>query len=133
MNSSALQSPSDPDATCRNEAGKLYKGYAASIEETAEKNGSVVADYQFDKNTLTDNHFLQKSLSAMEKSTGEIILVTDGWYNGHEPLSQTYTKNTRQCKVSLDRNHCADCPYIRKNYHLEKLPRGKQRGKFFWQ
>lgn len=21
---------------------------------------------------------------------------------------------------------------IRKNYHLDKLPRGKQRGKFFW-
>ena len=103
---------------------------------------------------------------------------------GHEPVSQSFTKTTRQCRVSFDRNHCAGCPYqeqcrpkiykkvatfitsknasnraksqrymqseefshlarlrngvetipanIRKNYHLDKLPRGKQRGKFFF-
>ena len=62
MNSSALQNPSDPDATYRNKSGKLYRGYAANIEETVGKNGSVVTDYQFDKNTHTDSHFLQESL-----------------------------------------------------------------------
>jgi hypothetical protein len=200
------------------------------FEETVGKNGSVVTDYQFDKNTHTDRHFLQESLSAMEKSEEEIILVTDGGYDGqdkvalakeknvklvttaligkeapdaladfefnedgtrlqkcaagHEPASQTYTKTTRPCRVSFDRNHCVGCPYqdqcrpkiykkaatfitsknasnraksqrymqseessnlarlrngaetipanIRKNYHLDKLPRGKQRGKFFF-
>lgn len=230
MNSSALQNPSDPDATYRNKSGKLYRGYAANLEETVGKNGSVVTDYQFDKNTHTDSHFLQESLSQMEKSKEEIILVTDGGYDGqdnvalakeknvrlvttaligkeapdaladfefnedgtrllkcaagHEPISQSYTKTTRQCRVSFDRNHCAGCPYqdqcrpkiykkvatfitsknasnraksqrymqsgefsslarlrngvetipanIRKNYHLDKLPRGKQRGKFFF-
>ena len=30
---------------------------------------------------------------------------------GHEPVSQTYTKTTRQCRVSFDRNHCVGCPY----------------------
>ncbi len=101
-----------------------------------------------------------------------------------QPPSQSYTKSTRQCRVSLDRNHCVGYPYgdqcypkiykkvatfitsknasnraksqwymqsegfshlaklrngvetvpanIRKNYHLDKLPRGKQRGKFFF-
>lgn len=230
MNSSALQSPFDPDAAYRNKSGKLYRGYAANIEETVGKNGSIVTDYQFDKNTHTDSHFLQESLLAMEKSEEEIILVTDGGYDGqnnvalakeknvklvttaligkeapdaladfefnedgtrllrcaadHEPVSQTYTKTTRQCRVSFDRNHCVGCPYqnqcrpkvykkaatfitsknasnraksqrymqseefsnlarlrngvetipanIRKNYHLDKLPRGKQRGKFFF-
>lgn len=230
MNSSALQNPSDPDATYRNKSGKLYRGYAANIEETVGKNGSVVTDYQFDKNTHTDSHFLQESLSAMEKSEEEIILITDGGYDGqdnvalakeknvklvttaligkeapdaladfefnedgtrllrcaagHEPISQSYTKSTRQCNISFDRNHCVGCPYqdkcrpkiykkvaklqtsknasnraksqrymqseefsnlarlrngietipanIRKNYHLDKLPRGKQRGKFFF-
>ena len=166
----------------------------------------------------------------MEKSEEEIILITDGGYDGqnnialakeknvklvttaligkeapdaladfefnedgtrllkcaagHEPISQSFTKSTRQCRVSFDRNHCAGCPYqdqcrpkiykkvatfitsknasnraksqrymqseefrnlarlrngvetipanIRKNYHLDKLPRGKQRGKFFF-
>lgn len=230
MNSSALQNPSDPDATYRNKSGKLYRGYAANLEETVGKNGSVVTDYQFDKNTHTDSHFLQDMLSTMEKSKEEIILITDGGYDGqdnialakeknvklvttaligkeapdaladfefsedgtrllkcaagHEPVSQSFTKSTRQCRVSFDRNHCAECPYqdqcrpkiykkvatfitsknasnraksqrymqseefsnlarlrngvetipanIRKNYHLDKLPRGKQRGKFFF-
>lgn len=63
MNSSAFQNPSDPDATYRNKSGKLYRGYVANIEETVGKNGSVVTDYQYDKNTHTDSHFLQESLS----------------------------------------------------------------------
>lgn len=81
MNSSALQNPSDPDAIYRNKSGKLYRGYVANIEETVGKNGSVVIDYQFNKNTHSDSHFLQESLCAMEKSE-EIILVTDGGSGG---------------------------------------------------
>lgn len=45
MNSSALQNPSDPDATYRNKSGKHYRGYSANIEETVGRNGSVVTDY----------------------------------------------------------------------------------------
>ncbi|MDD6037027.1 MAG: hypothetical protein PUC30_12735 [Lachnospiraceae bacterium] len=30
---------------------------------------------------------------------------------GHEPISQSYTKTTRQCRVLFDRNHCVGCPY----------------------
>ena len=29
----------------------------------------------------------------------------------HEPVSQSFTKTTRQCRVSFDCNHCAGCPY----------------------
>lgn len=61
MNSSALQNPSDPDATCRNKEGKHYRGYSANIEETVGKNGSVVTDYQFDKNTHTDSRFVNNN------------------------------------------------------------------------
>lgn len=67
MNSSALQNPSDPEATYRNKSGKHYRGYSANIEETVGRNGSVVTDYQFDKNTHTDSHFLREYLSAMER------------------------------------------------------------------
>ena len=41
-----------------------------------------MTDYQYDKNTHTDSLFLQESLSAMEKSEEEIILITDGGYDG---------------------------------------------------
>jgi hypothetical protein len=230
MNSSALQNPSDPEATYRNKAGKQYRGYAANLEETVGKNGSVVTDYQYEQNTYSDSQFLQDSMARIEKSEEETILITDGGYGGgdntalakdknvtlvttaligkeapdvlaefkfnedgtrllkcavgHEPKSQSYTKTTKQCRVYFDRNHCVNCPYqdqcrpkiyknvatfitslnasnraksqrymkkeefsnyaklrngvetvpsnIRKNYHLEKLPRGKQRGKFFF-
>lgn len=230
MNSKALQNPSDPDATYRNKAGKQHRGYTVNLEETVGRNGSVVTDYQYEQNTYTDSRFLQDTLSQMEKSDEEIILVTDGGYDGqdnvelaqeknvtlvttalvgkeapdilaefvfnedgnrlircaagHEPRSQSYTKSTRQCNVSFDRDHCDGCPYqdqcrpkiykkvarfitsknassraksqrymqgtefsnyarlrngvetvpsnIRRNYHLEKLPRGKQRGRFFF-
>ena len=157
MNSSALQNLSDLDATYRNKAGKQYRGYSANIEETVGKNGSVVTDYQYDKNIHTDSQFLQESLLVMEKSEEEIIRVTDGGYDGqdniapakeknvrlattaligkeapdtladfefnedgtrllkcaasHVPISQNYTKSTRQCRVSFDRNHCAGGPY----------------------
>lgn len=157
MNSSALQNPSDPDAAYRNKAGKQYRGYAANLEETVGRNGSVVTDYQYEQDIHTDSHFLQDTLSRMEKSEEEIVLVTNGGYDGqdnaalaeeknvtlvttaligkeapdvladfvfnedgtrlvkcaagHEPKSQTYTKSTRQCGVSFDRNHCVGCPY----------------------
>lgn len=228
MNLSALQNPFDSNAAYRNKFSKRYRGYAANIEETVGKNGSVVRDYQFDKNTHSDSRFLQESLCAMEKSEEEIILTTDGGYDrqdnialakeenvklvttaligketpdalanfefnedgtrlpkctaGHEPVSQNYAKTTRQCRVSFYRNYCVGCLYqeqcclkiykkvatfitsknasnraksqrcmqsekfgnlarlrkgvetipanIQKNYHLDKLPRGKQRGKF---
>ena len=173
MNSSALQNPSDPDATYRNKAGKQYRGYSADTEETVGKNGSVVTDYEYDKNTHTDSQFLQESLSAMEKSEEEIILIMDGGYDGqdnialakeknvrlvttaligkeapdvladfefnedgtrllkcaagHVPISQSYAKSTRQCRVSFDRNHCAGCPYQKQC--RPKLGYGQHRGK----
>lgn len=94
-NSSALQNPSDPDATYRNKSGKLYRGYVANLEEAVGKNGSVVADYQFDKNTHTNSHFLQEALSQMEKSEEEIILVTDGGYDGQDNVALAKEKNVR--------------------------------------
>lgn len=101
MNSSALQNPSDPDATYRNKSGRLHRGYAANIEETVGKNGSVVTDYQFDKNTYTDSHFLQETLSQMEKSEEEIILVTDGGYDGQDNIAFAKKKNVKLVTTAL--------------------------------
>lgn len=230
MNSSALQNPSDPEATYRTKAGKSYRGYIANVEEAVGKNGSVITDYQYEQNTHSDNQFLQDSISEMDKADEEIILVTDGGYSGsnntalakeknvtllttalvgketadvladfvfcedgtkllkcaagHTPKSCSYSKNTKQCQVSFEREMCVNCPHqnqckpkiyknvvkfttslnasnraksqrymkeddfknyaklrngveavvsnIRKNYHLDKLPRGRQHGKLFF-
>jgi hypothetical protein len=60
MDSSMMQNPSDPDATFRKKAGKEYRGYAANVEESVGKNGSIVTDYQFELNTYSDSQFLLK-------------------------------------------------------------------------
>ena len=131
MNSTALQNPSDPDATYRNKAGKLHRGYVANLEETVDKNGSVVTDYQYDKNIHTDSQFLQESLSQMDRSEEEIVLITDGGYAGQDNFALAKEKNiSNYAKL---RNGVETIPAnIRKNYRLDKLPRGKQRGKFFF-
>ncbi len=230
MNSSMLQNPSDPEATYRNKAGKIHRGYVANLEESVGKNGSVVTDYQFEQNTYSDSQFLQDSVSTRNPQEEEIKLVTDGAYGGgdnvklakdhnvdlittaligkevpdaiaefqfnedgtkllkcaagYTPKSCCYNKVTRQVDVSFDRKDCEGCRYkdqchpkftkgtakvktsqnavnrgkyqrfmeeddfknyerlrngietipsvIRRNYHLDKLPRGKQHGKFFF-
>lgn len=47
------------------------------MEETVGWNGFVVTEYQFDKNTHTDSHFLQEYLSAMERPEKERTLIAD--------------------------------------------------------
>ena len=230
MDSSALQNPSDPDATYRNKSGKSHRGYTANLEETVGENGSVVTDYRYEPNTYSDSQFLQDSMAETAKQEEETVLITDGGYcgggntelaceknvrliptalvgkdapdilaefefneegtkllkcaAGHSPRSCSYTKTTGQCNVSFSKEQCVGCPYqdqcnpkmhksvatfitslnasnrakhqrymqgddfknyarlrngvetvpsnIRRNYNLEKIPRGKQRGKFFF-
>jgi len=230
MYSSALQNPSDPDATYRNKSGKSFRGYVANIEETVGKAGSVVTDYRYEPNTYSDSQFLQDSIAETDKQDEETILITDGGYGGgknidlareknvrlittaligkdapdvlaefefnndgtkllkcavgYTPKNCNYTKTTGQCTVSFNRDQCIGCQYqeqcnpkihksvatfitslnasnrakhqrymqsddftnyarlrngvetvpsnIRRNYNLDKMPRGKQRGKFFF-
>ena len=230
MNSCMLQNPSDPDATYRNKAGKIHRGYAANLEESVGVNGSVVTNYQYDQNNHTDSEFLRESIAETEQSEERTTLITDGGYGGgdnvelaksknidlvttaligkdapdtfadfqynedgtrlercsagYAPLKCYYTERTKQVKVTFSAEHCQDCPFrnqcnpkikngkatfttslnasnrakhkrrmdkedfkhyarlrngietvpsnIRKNYHLEKMPRGRQRGKFFF-
>ena len=230
MNSTALQNPSDPEATFRTKAGKNHRGYAANLEESVGANGSVVTDYQYEQNIHSDSQFFKEHLEQMEKHEKRVTMITDGAYSGtenhalaeakniklittsltgkeapdiladfvfnedgtkvlqcpagHAPKSCTYIKPSGQCSVSFERVKCANCPYqdkcnpkifkrvakmvtsktaheraliqrtmdseefknyaklrngvetvpsnIRNNYHLEHMPRGKQRGKFFF-
>jgi hypothetical protein len=230
MNATALQNPSDPEATFRKKANKEHRGYVANLEESVGVNGSVITDYQYEQNIHSDSQFLKEHLETIEKLDETVTLVADGAYSGtenqslateknlnlittsltgrdtadimaefifndkgtkvlrcpagHEPKSCTYMKPSGQCNISFQREVCANCPYqdrckpkvfkrvskiitsktaseraktmrtmqsdefrnyarlrngvetvpsnLRMNYHLEKLPRGKQRGKFFF-
>lgn len=230
MNSTALQNPSDPEATFRTKAGKEYRGYVANLEEAVGKNGSIVTDYAYEQNIHSDSQFLKEHLEQMEVQEKSITVVADGAYSGtentalakeknvnlittsltgreapdiiadfefneegtrvlrcpagYQPKSCSYMASSKQCQVSFQREQCAGCPYrdqcrpkifkrvakiitskaahdravirrtmqseefkdyarlrngvetvpsiLRNNYCLDKIPRGKQRGKFFF-
>lgn len=84
MGSQILQNPSNPDATYREKAGKQNRGYTANVVETVGDNGSIVTDYQYEKNTHSDSHFLKETVNAMEKTEKPTVLTTDGAYSGRD-------------------------------------------------
>lgn len=55
MNAEILQNPADPDATFREKARKQNRGYVANVTEISGENGSIVTDYQYEKNTYSDS------------------------------------------------------------------------------
>lgn len=108
MNSELLQNPADPDATFRAKAGKDYRGYIANVVETADKNNSIVVDYQFEKNIYSDSQFVKDYLDKQPVSEEETILVTDGGYCGYENVKQAAEKNVHLITTDLKGADVAD-------------------------
>lgn len=117
FSSSMLQSPTDPEATYREKAGKKYRGYVANLEESVDKNGSVITDYQFEQNTYSDSQFLQDSMQKTERQTEETILITDGSYCGAENTTLAASKNIRLVTTDLTGK---DVPDIYADFELNK-------------
>ena len=67
MRSSMMQNPSDPEAAFRSKAGKEHRGYAANLEESVGKKGSVVTEYQYDQNNHSDSQVIQEHLEQIDK------------------------------------------------------------------
>lgn len=82
FHSGILQNPSDPDATYRTKSGKEHQGYIANLEESVGENGSVITDYQYEKNTYSNSQFLKDSLKRTPALEEETVLITDGAYSG---------------------------------------------------
>lgn len=101
FHSGMLQNPSDPDATFREKAGKEYQGYAANLEETVGKNGSVITGYLYEQNNYSDSRFLKDNLECKEVQEKETILVTDGAYSGKENHDLAEGKNMRLVNTDL--------------------------------
>ena len=66
MDAAILQNPADPDATYREKAGKQNRGYAANVVEAAGEAGSIVTDYQYEKNTCSASQFMKDYLEKEE-------------------------------------------------------------------
>lgn len=101
FSSSMLQSPTDPDATFREKAGKQHRGYVANLEETVSENGSVITDYQYEQNTYSDSQFLQDNLQKADVQKEPSILITDGAYCGVENTALAASKNIQLVTTDL--------------------------------
>ena len=101
MSSDIMQSPVDPDATYREKAGKKHRGYSANIEETVGENGSVVTDYQFEKNNVSDSVMLKEHLENMDEQPQETTIITDGAYSGTANTDLAASKNVKLVTTDL--------------------------------
>lgn len=117
FSSSMLQSPSDPDATYREKAGKKYRGYVANLEESVSENGSLITDYQFEQNTYSDSQFLQDNLQQKEPQEESSFLVADGAYCGSENTALAASKNIQLVTTDLSG---IDVPDIYADFELNK-------------
>ena len=52
--------------------------------ETVGDNGSIVTNYQYEKNTHSDSQFLKETVESMEKTEEPTVLITDGAYSGRD-------------------------------------------------
>ena len=84
MDSNIVQNPSDPDATFREKAGREHRGYAANVLESSGENGSIIEDFQLEKNNYSDNAFLKDELEALGKQQDTVTIVADGAYGSSE-------------------------------------------------
>ena len=101
MSSGIMQSPVDPDATFREKAGKEHRGYTANIEETVGQNGSVVTDYQFEQNNVSDSVMLKDHLEKMDEQSEETVLIADGAYSGTDNANLASSKNVKLITTDL--------------------------------
>ena len=101
FSSSMLQSPTDPDATFREKAGKKYRGYVGNLEESVDKNGSVITDYQVEQNIYSDSQFLQDNLQKADVQEERTIIITDGAYCGAKNTALAASKNIQLVTTDL--------------------------------
>lgn len=101
MGPQILQNPSDPDATYREKAGKQNRGYTANVIESVGDNGSIVTDYQYEKNIHSDSQFLKEAIDSMEKSSEPVVLITDGAYSGQKNADAAAEKNIELVTTDL--------------------------------
>ena len=127
MDSSVLQSPSDPDATFRVKAGKNHSGYVANIVETVDENGSVITEYQYDVNIHSDSAFAKEYIS---ESSGEeaTVLIADGAYESTENHNLATEKNINLITTGLSgrtpREIIGEFTFSEDGKNVEKCPNG---------
>jgi len=84
--SGCLQSLDDREATYRQKANRVYKGYVASASETCDpENGlQLITQVQVAPNNIQDTDLLRAGLPSLKARTGVEMIITDAGYTGPE-------------------------------------------------
>jgi hypothetical protein len=101
MGSTMLQNPSDPDATYREKAGKGHKGYTANMVGSVGMDGSIVTDYQYGQNIVSDSEFGREAIKAMGEQEEGVTIVADGAYGGTENIEAANLNNINLVPTDL--------------------------------
>ena len=130
MNSEILQNPADPEATYREKAGKQNRGYAANVTEAVGDNGSIVTDYQFDKNTHSDTEFLDEYLEGEQKTPERRSIIADGAYASEDLKEKANEKNIELVTTDLTgrdtKDIYADFIFSENGENIVKCPAGNE-------
>ena len=130
----SLQNPSDPEATYRNKANKGYKGYAANVVQTFNKDGAaVITDYDFKQNTYSDIEFGKDTIENIGERgeatpDNKVVMVTDGGYYSEENAELAKENNIELIPTALIGEKppaiFADFTINTKEKQVEKCPAG---------
>jgi len=84
ISAASLQSPDDPEATCRTKAGETYKGYVANVTETCHPENplQLIVKVQTASNITDDGDLFAEAVPALVARTDLQEVHTDGGYNG---------------------------------------------------
>ena len=90
ISSSALQNPSDPEATYRKKNGESYQGYKVNVSETHKDENSVniLTEANVYPNNKSDKEILEEEASELRDRTGVGDLNLDGGYEGKDTESK---------------------------------------------
>lgn len=104
LNSAALQSPADPDATFRKKAGEEHQGYVGVIVDFGSGNTAIKKYWKYAVNITSDAVFLEDYLNSLEDqpATDEpVILVGDGLFSSADAKELAAKKNIRIITTNL--------------------------------
>src|SRR6056297_3028007 len=86
ISSSALQNPSDPEATYRKKNGESYQGYKVNVSETHKDENSVniLTETNVYPNNKSDKDILEEEAPELQDRTGVGDFNLDGNYKSEE-------------------------------------------------
>ena len=93
------------------ENGKEHRGYVANIEESIGEDGSLVSDYDVQKNTYSDKQFLKDTDVYADFELAEDDKKVLKCPFGHEPEKCYFSEKTGEITAYFDRKKCECCPF----------------------